>query len=156
MAHQANQFGRVTQQAMQLIKNCKMSPVDAWTQATSSIPSTSSRAKLCPKRAFLGLCEEGLVKGIPKRTYFTDSCSWSKPCAVAAIALIRVDSKLLRLNPTALMKKVCQQLQILPRQHEGEMDVVLALWNCGYIIPQVATTIQTNIGLGITIPSPLP
>lgn len=32
--------------------------------------SKSSQEKSCPKNAFLGLCEEGLVKGITKRELY--------------------------------------------------------------------------------------
>lgn len=42
-------------------------PKEAWQKAAKAImPIRSPQEKGCPKTAFLGLCEEGLVKGIKK------------------------------------------------------------------------------------------
>lgn len=47
------------------------SPVSAWRKATGEIfgEGTSSQDKGCPRGAFIGLCEEGMIKGIPSGSY---------------------------------------------------------------------------------------
>jgi hypothetical protein len=47
--------------------------------------SPTSRKKDCPRGAFLGLCEEGLVKGIPAGKYTASKDN--KAYAVRAAAL---------------------------------------------------------------------
>jgi hypothetical protein len=44
-----------------------ISPVARWESAMEKLYPTSeaARKKGCPRGAYLGLCEEGLVKGIP-------------------------------------------------------------------------------------------
>ena len=67
----------------------KGNPEDNWkTEVKKVFPdSISSQKKSCPKSAFLGLCEIGLVKEIPevKSTKSIDS----KAYAVKAIAILK-------------------------------------------------------------------
>ena len=46
-------------------------PISAWkTSAEDSFPEqTASREKSCPRNAFWGLAEEGLIRGIPPGRY---------------------------------------------------------------------------------------
>ncbi|MFZ4595190.1 MAG: DUF6979 family protein, partial [Verrucomicrobiaceae bacterium] len=45
-------------------------PVAAWEAAVQVfLPTEEGRKKSCPKSTFLGLCEEGLVKGVPTGNY---------------------------------------------------------------------------------------
>lgn len=48
-----------------------MHPAEAWETATLNVfkKGAAAQKKGCPKNAFLGLCEEGLVKGIPAGHY---------------------------------------------------------------------------------------
>ena len=60
------QFGRAAVRAVKLITEREVeSPRKAWASATAEIDYD----KGCPKDAFLGLCEAGLVKGVPKGNY---------------------------------------------------------------------------------------
>lgn len=67
----------------------KGNPEDNWkTEVKKVFPdSISSQKKSCPKSAFLGLCEIGLVKEIPEVKY-TKSID-SKAYAVKAIAILK-------------------------------------------------------------------
>jgi hypothetical protein len=94
--------------------------------------SISSQKKSCPKSAFLGLCEEGLVKGIPEGKY-TRSID-NKAYAVKAIDILRSNTKT-TYTPKELWAKVKIELSIeIP--HNSQMDVVLALWENDYIIEE--------------------
>ena len=94
--------------------------------------SISSQKKSCPKSAFLGLCEEGLVKGIPDGKY-TRSID-NKAYAVKAIDILRSNTKT-TYTPKELWAKVKIELSI-EIAHNSQMDVVLALWENDYIIEE--------------------
>jgi hypothetical protein len=66
-----NQFGKTAIRAVELFISRKVNtPEEAWREATNEvIDSRSSRDKCCPKNAFLALCSEGTVKGIPVGDY---------------------------------------------------------------------------------------
>ena len=61
-------YGRATIRALEL-SIMGIPPHDAWKQATEELfpNSPTGRDKGCPKGAFLGLCQEGYVKGIAPR-----------------------------------------------------------------------------------------
>lgn len=123
-----NQYGKV---AITVAKE-NVNPKDSWkAEVKNTFPgSESSQKKSCPKSAFLGLCEEGLVKGIPKGKY-TSSID-NKAYAVKAIDILRSNTKI-NYTPKELWVKVKTELSIeIP--HNSQMDVVLALWENRYIL----------------------
>ncbi len=67
----SNQYGRAAVLAVEILtKHPAQHPKDAWSKAMKEVTdSKESQIKSCPKSAFLGLCEEGFVKGIPKGKY---------------------------------------------------------------------------------------
>src|SRR5687768_14654401 len=70
------------------------SPQEAWGQAVAEVfpDSSSSRAKGCPKGAFLGLCSEGLIRGIGTGEYTASRDNRSY--AFRAIRLLEVNPAL--------------------------------------------------------------
>ena len=89
--------------------------------------SINSQEKGCPKNTFLGLCEAGLVKGIPKGKY-TKSIK-NKKYAIDAIEILRqADKKMF--TP----KELWAELNLGDKKHNSQMDVVLVLWNEGFIV----------------------
>jgi hypothetical protein len=63
----ANRYGEAALMATRHVPSGDISPVARWESAMEKLYPTSAaaRKKGCPRGAFLGLCEEGLVKGIP-------------------------------------------------------------------------------------------
>lgn len=55
-----NKYGLAAKEAALIGDN----PTEAWKIAVKDFDSESAKVKSCPKNAFLGLCEAGLVKGI--------------------------------------------------------------------------------------------
>lgn len=88
--------------------------------------SETSRKKSSPRGAFLGLCEEGLVKDIPAGRY--NASKDNKAYAVDAAALLK--QGLQRPTVTDLWRAVASPEQV----HKSQMDVVLALWKNGLIV----------------------
>ena len=104
-------------------------PISAWkTSAEEIFPEqTASREKSCPRNAFLGLAEEGLICGIPPGRY-TRSID-NKGYALEAVKLLQTSPDLSD-NSTQLWECVMQG-QI--KQRNGQMDVAIALWKNGDI-----------------------
>jgi hypothetical protein len=107
-------------------------PVASWKLAVNIIfNSKSSINKGCPKNAFLGLCEVGLVKGIKPGSYFKrKKPNVNKQYAITALDLLASDSNL---SKNELWNKVREELNLGEKKHNSQMDVVLALWNEGLI-----------------------
>jgi len=91
--------------------------------------SPTSRKKASPRGAFLGLCEEGLVKGIPPGHYA--ATKENKDYAVRAVALLAEGTKTWSTN--ALWLAVANDPE---KQHRSQMDIVMALWKNNLILPK--------------------
>lgn len=89
--------------------------------------SPTARKKGCPRGAFLGLCEEGMVKGIPAGSY--TSSKENKAYAVRAAALLAEGKQ--SWSRSALWQAVTDDPE---KTHNSQMDVVLALWKNGLIV----------------------
>jgi len=110
------------------------SPPDAWKKSTVALfgKGTSSQRKSCPRDAYLGLCESGLVKGIPPGKY-TDSLD-NKAYAVAAAQLLVANNSLNTLDNMALWKRVLGHLNTpITKAHNQQMDVVKTLFFHGLL-----------------------
>ena len=119
-------YGKAAVRAINLIHKQEISsPKDAWERATSELfpDSRSCQKKGCPKGAFLGLCEEGMIVGVPSGHY-TDSYE-NKSYAVKAVKLLLSDASLVH-NASRLWLKV---LEGEKKEQNSQMDVVLNLWN---------------------------
>lgn len=80
--------------AIECVENFKDSTCikEIWLKyAQKNFESKSSQKKGCPKNTFLGLCEEGLVKGISKGKY-TKSVK-NKEYALKAIELLKQNTQ---------------------------------------------------------------
>ena len=115
--------------AAELISGGKFAdPVAAWNQATSRVfPSSASlRDKGCPKGAFLGLCNAGLIIGV-------ESGSYAKPSKNGEYATDAVEvlqkNKFLASQPNLVWKKVAGNT----KTQNHQMDVVIGLWDADLI-----------------------
>lgn len=89
--------------------------------------SPTSRKKGSPRGAFLGLCEEGLVKGIPAGRYAATADN--KDYAVRAVALLADETK--NWSTSALWRAVTNDPE---KKHNSQMDIVMALWKNNLIV----------------------
>ena len=102
-------------------------PLKSW-QITieNNFTSESSKIKPCPKNAFLGLCEDGLVKGINSGSYFiSKKPNLNKKYAIAAVDILKENPNL---STNELWDSVREKLDLGSKEHNSQMDVVLALW----------------------------
>lgn len=121
-----SKYGKVAIAAVQLITSgIEKHPPYAWDKAVKSIfpDSESSQRKGCPRGAFLGLCEEGLVKGIPCESYTRSKLN--KQYAVDAVQLLR-ERPALADNPDQLWQQIPKD--DAAKRENSQMDVVITLW----------------------------
>jgi len=125
----ANRYGEAALIAARQADSPKISPEVRWESAVATLypTSPSARKKGCPRGAFLGLCEEGLVKGIPAGRY--TSSKDNKDYAVRAAALLTEGKQ--SWSTAALWRAVTDDPA---KTHNSQMDVVLALWKNDLIV----------------------
>jgi hypothetical protein len=96
---------------------------ESWLKAAAELfDSQSSQNKGCPRSTFLSICEEGLIKGISKGAYESNSTK-NKTHAIEAVAYLK-ENKVESISAKELWSK----LNIGNKSHNSQMDVVLALW----------------------------
>ena len=105
------------------------SPAARWDSAVERLYPTSptARRKSGPRGAFLGLCEEGMVKGIPAGQYTASKDN--KAYAVNAATLLAEGKQSWSVNE--LWRAVENDSE---KTHNSQMDVVMALWKNGLIV----------------------
>jgi hypothetical protein len=125
----ANRYGEAALMAARQGAPADINPVARWESAMEKLYPTSAaaRKKACPRGAFLGLCEEGLVIGIPAGRYTTSKDD--KAYAVRAVALLTEGTQ--HCSTSALWRAVTNGAE---KAHNSQMDIVLALWNNDFIL----------------------
>jgi hypothetical protein len=124
-----NSYNKYGLTAIKSVQNFKDSDsiIEIWSRSAKEVFETkSSQEKSCPKNTFLGLCEEGLVKGIPQGSY-TKSVK-NKEYALKAAAILKQNTQ-----TTFSPKELWEKLELGDKRHNSQMNVVLALWEHGLI-----------------------
>lgn len=118
-------YGEIAVRAWSLAAHEGMSPPTAWVAAVGErYPILHQRKNAlqhtCPKCAFLGLCEDGLLRDIAPGKYTTSVKG--KRYALATVEQLRA-------NPSLLSDKRELKAQVYgKRTPNDEVDVVLSLW----------------------------
>jgi hypothetical protein len=116
-----NKYGLTAIKALEIYK-VEESLRESWFSAAVELfESESSQKKGCPRSTFLGLCAEGLVKGIPKGNY-TKSVK-NKDYALRAVVILKQNR-----HTTYSPKELWEKLELGDKRSNSQMDVVLALW----------------------------
>ena len=104
--------------------------IDAWNLSAHRVfpNQPASRDKGCPKNAFLGLAEEGLIKGVPRGDYTRSQLN--KEYALKALSIMRKHPEFAD-DPEELWKSVMQGTE---KKHNQQMNVVTGLWNNGDLV----------------------
>ena len=126
----ANRYGEVALTAVRMETFGKaLSAAERWQDAVRKLYHTTPAAqkKAAPRGAFLGLCEAGLVKGIAAG--HATQPNRNKDYAVEAVRLLREDG---HRSISQLWAAVSDGEAA---EHGSQMDVVLALWKNGLIVP---------------------
>ncbi|APZ47800.1 hypothetical protein BW723_16515 [Polaribacter reichenbachii] len=122
-----NKYAQTTLKAKRNYKE-NYSILESYERAAKEFFTTKSpQEKGCPKGTFLGLCETGLVRGIPKGNY-TKSVK-NKEYALKAVEILK-QHKHKNITP----KELWLALDLGDKRSNSQMDVVLALWENDLII----------------------
>ncbi|RYF76082.1 MAG: hypothetical protein EOO29_23125 [Comamonadaceae bacterium] len=127
-----NKYGLTAIQAVEIIATGSTSdPKVAWAIAASNVfpDSKSSREKSCPKGAFLGLCEDGVVQGVPPGEY--TSSHLNKRYARRALDALKSSPGLV--EDEAKLWEIA--VEGVKKVTNNQMAVVTALWRRGYLDP---------------------
>jgi hypothetical protein len=124
------EYGEVAVGAAELTQTGGVQPPEAWERAAQNVfpHSASLQEKGCPRGAYLGLCEDGLVVGVPAGMYTRSRDN--KGYALRAVELLAAEPGLADAGPRALWERV---LGGQAKAYNSQMDVVLALWQHGLI-----------------------
>ncbi len=118
-----NNYGKAALKTLKVYKNYPTLRL-AWVASISELTTSQSAVeKSCPRSTFLGLCEEGLVKGIPAGVYESNS-TINKNHAIEAVNYLMNN----RINSIS-QKELWSKLDVDSKSHNSQMDVVLALWH---------------------------
>lgn len=103
------------------------SPREAWNGTAEIVfpDSQSLRDKGCPRCAYLGLCEDGLVRGVSHGNYTNSEDN--KRYAVDAVSELRK-------NPNLTERELWERVAPKGKTPNHQMGVVLALWEKGWIV----------------------
>jgi hypothetical protein len=107
-------------------------PTAAWADRAAKVfaGKPASEVKGCPRSTFLGLAGAGLIVNVPPGAY-TKSVE-NRRYGIAAMQRL-VDDASWANRPMALWEAVASYPT--PKRHNGQMQVVLALWNARLLAP---------------------
>ena len=122
-----NNYAHIALLSIEKITCSSLEPLLAWKLSAAEVfpINKDSRDKSCPKCAFLGLCEDGLVKGVNVGNYTTSVDN--KNYALKGLELLKNDSKL---STSELWKIVNPS----GKASNNQMDIVKVLFEEGYLI----------------------
>jgi len=120
-----NQYTKVAINAIDHM-NGETNIVKEW---NNSLKELEINDKSCPRCAFLGLCEDGYVKNVPKGKY--TSSKLNKQYAIKALEIFRKNT---HLTKKSLWKKVLKVLGYnISKYENGQISIVVDLYKNGYL-----------------------
>lgn len=118
---------KYTEAALMTTKNCQgaINP-DVRGEWLKAIISLKAYDEVCPRGAYIGLCEEGLVKGIPSGNYGLSSNNKNKRYAVHAAHLLLGGHEL-------SWKTLWRTVTDRNIAHHDQMNIVIILHQAGML-----------------------
>lgn len=127
-----NKYAKIAIEVAEELKNMKKEEQkkidlgDLWKEKCKENEfKEASIKKGCPRLAFIGLCENNLIKDIEVKNSNKDSLN--KNYAVEAVKVLKNDKR----NYTS--KELWEEIGNKDKKHNSQMNIVLALWEKGMI-----------------------
>jgi hypothetical protein len=124
-------YGQAALRAVTLLRQGQLKAEDAWRAATAEIfaDAPAARDKGCPREAFLGLCQFGLLAEVAPNRCRSVEASRNRRYAAAAVRLLTTESELATRGKSDLWRRVLVECDADPDKNPNrQMDVVLTLW----------------------------
>jgi hypothetical protein len=133
-----NQFAKAAIKAVKLCReNTEASPLEMWQQAINELSSSDNvRKKGCPRNTFLGLCSDGLIKGILAGEYID---SVERIYARKAVGILRKNPSL-----ADSLGELWIEIGNGGKSRDSQMEIVVALWKEGEIMGYTTYKNRTN------------
>jgi hypothetical protein len=131
-------YGDTAVRAAGLLQDGYESAEEAWRAVAAEMfpDAPEARRKGCPKQAFLGLCQAGLIRGVSSDRCVKADPSLNRDYAQVAVRLLAADPGLAHAGTAELWRRVMEEVRGDPeKRHNQQMDVVLTLWNERLIRP---------------------
>lgn len=124
-----NKYAQVAINTVKIVNSNGGLPDEVWNAQANLIfgYGSPSAKKGCPKGAFLGLCEIGFIKGVPRGSY-TNSKK-NKDYAIKAVAILKENPDMAN-NPKDLWNKIINE----EKKSNNQMEVVCELFKLGMIV----------------------
>jgi hypothetical protein len=129
-------FGDTAVRATELLRSSHRSGEDAWRQVAEAVfaGAPTSINKTCPREAFLGLCQRGMLAGVPASSCRHVDWRLNRSYAIAAAQLLLTEPHLAHSGKAELWRRVVSECGADPaKRHNSQLDVVLALFAKGWI-----------------------
>ncbi|WP_157765423.1 hypothetical protein [Serratia sp. BW106] len=118
-------YGSIALVAVRAIIDSGVSPDIAWDTAVQG------KEKGCPRGAFLGLCQNGWVNGVPRGNYLRKGYLNQQYAISAAQYLLSNPD--VKIGVSKLWQEVIKTAQDREKVHNQQMNVVLALNDAGLL-----------------------
>lgn len=105
-----------------------MGPKDAWSEACRLV--INHEPHICAKEAFLGLCEEGLIEGIPRGKYRSNGSDANKRYAIRMVELVDNDRSMISDNQELWNHATEGEAKI----ENGQRHIVQGLYRHNYLL----------------------
>jgi hypothetical protein len=123
-------YGATAVRSVELLLSGSGSADAAWNRVVKELfDGPDAQRKSCPREAFLGLCEAGLIAGVPSDACnTTGSPGRNRMYAIAATRLLLAEPRLAHEGKAKLWRRVISAAGDDPGKRENaQLDVVLSL-----------------------------
>lgn len=124
-------YAQIAINVINKIKNDnKLNPAIEWEKECNLMfgKGTSSASKSCPQETFLGLCDEGLIYGIPQGKYTSEISELNKRYALKGYEYIKNNTDK-QLTQKAIWKAIGNE----ELAHNGQMSILIELYKRGML-----------------------
>lgn len=124
-------YGDTAVRTAERLRAGHLSAEDAWRAVAAEVFAGAPEAmrKTCPREAFLGLCQAGLLAGIPAGRCTPAESGRNRRYAAEAVRLLLAEPGLADGGKAVLWRRVMRACGEDPGKRPNEqMDVVLSLW----------------------------
>lgn len=122
-------YSKIAVKAAEVAVSQVMSPVEAW---ELELKLAQKSDKGCPKGTFLGLCQNGFVKGIPIGSYTNSKKNANYGLVGRELLLAQSDMYLN--DAKKLWKDILEVLHLPTKVPNQQAEVLIELWKNGFLL----------------------